>query len=125
MKQHTQQLALIHEAYNALPDMQDGFRDVAELLLDMNEKAERKHRKGSPGGYPGMSITLAAKYFVIHHLLDGWREPDRYTANDIILIRNEVLYAQACAKRFHNALTVWVCRHGVGIDSLDYVELVR
>ena len=104
---HSQQLALIDEAYNALPDMQDGFRDVAQLLCDMNVKVEREHRKGNPGGYPGMSVAAAARYFVIKHLLDGWREPDHYTVDDITSIRNEVLYAQAYAKRFRKELSGW------------------
>ena len=125
MKPHTQQLALIDEAYNALPDMQDGYRDVAERLFDMNAVGERQHRKGNPGGYPGLSVAAAARYFTIKQLLDGWREPEHYTVDDIVNVRNEVLYAQAYAKRFHKALIVWASQYGALIDELDYSKLIK
>ena len=125
MKPHTQQLALIDEAYNALPDMQDGYRDVAERLFDMNAVGERQHRKGTPGGYPGLSVAAAARYFAVKQLLDGWREPERYTVDDIVNVRNEVLYAQAYAKRFHKVLIVWASQYGCQIDQLDYSKLVK
>lgn len=125
MKKHTEQLALIHEAYNNLPDMQDGFRDVTELLLDMNEKSERRHRKPTPGGYPGISITLAAKYFVIKHLVEGWEEPDRYKIDDITNVRTEVLYAQVYAKIFYGLLRDWVKKYSESISKLNYSELVK
>ena len=122
---HTEQLNLIREAYDHLPDMRDGFRGVKELLLDMNEKSERHHRKGTPGGYPGISITLAAKYFVVKYLLEGWRKPNCYTVDDIINIRNEVLYAQAYAKRFRTELSAWVQQYEWDLDDLDYAKLVK
>ena len=122
---HTQQLALIDEAYYALPDMQDGFKDVAALLFDMSVLSERGHRKGTPGGYPGMSVASAARYFTIKYLLNGWRNPDRYTVDDITSIRNEVLYAQAYAKRFNKQLQSWAIQYGCQIDQLDYSKLVK
>ena len=125
MNHHTQQLVLIDEAYNALPDMQDGFKDVAQLLFDMNAKGERQHRKPTPGGYPGLSVASAARYFTIKHLLNGWRNPDRYTVDDITSIRNEVLYAQAYAKRFRKELNAWALKYNEGIEQMDYAKLVK
>ena len=125
MKPHTQQLALIDEAYNALPDMQDGYRDVAERLFDMNAVGERQHRKGNPGGYPGLSVAAAARYFTVKQLLESWLDPEQYTVDDIVNVRNEVLYAQAYAKRFHKALIVWASQYGALIDELDYSKLIK
>ena len=124
-KTHAEQLALIHEAFNELPEMCFGFRNVADLLLDMNEKSERRHRKASPGGYPGISVTLAAKYFVVHHLLDGYNNPRRYAIDSILNVRNEVLYAQEYAKRFRRELTEWAFKYTQPITELDYSKLVQ
>src|ERR1035437_7979450 len=125
MKHHTQQLVLIDEAYHDLPEMVDGRKDVAELIFDMNVEGERRHRKPTPGGYPGLSVAAAARYFTVKQLLDGWREPNRYTVDDIVNVRNEVLYAQAYAKRFSKVLNAWVCEYGYQIDQLDYAKLVK
>jgi len=125
MNTHTQQLALINEAFEALPDMQDGYREVVDLLSSMNLESERRHRKGQAGGYPCLSVATAARYFTIKHLLDGRREPDAYTVDDILNIRNEVLYAQAYAKRFHKELTEWATCYGADIDRLDYIQLLK
>ena len=125
MNHHTQQLVLIDEAYHDLPEMVDGRKDVAELIFDMNVEGERRHRKPTPGGYPGLSVAAAARYFTVKQLLDGWREPNRYTVDDIVNVRNEVLYAQAYAKRFSKVLNAWVCEYGYQIDQLDYSKLVK
>ena len=125
LNQHTQQLALIDEAYHALPDMQDGLKDARDLLTNMNTVSERVHRKGTPGGYPGMSVASAARYFTIKYLLNGWRNPDRYTVDDITSIRNEVLYAQAYAKRFRKELNAWALKYNEGIEQMDYAKLVK
>ena len=95
---HKQQVSVIREAFYALPDMADGWFDVRQRLFDMNKAAEKQHRSGGSLGLSnGLSIIDAAKYFVVRHLLDGWRETDRFTVDDILAIRNEVLYAQAYA----------------------------
>jgi hypothetical protein len=125
LNQHTQQLALIDEAYYALPDMQDGRKDVPELLFEMNVEGERRHRKGTPGGYPGLSVAAAARYFTVKQLLDGWREPNQYTVDDIVNVRNEVLYAQAYAKRFRKELNAWALKYNEGIEQMDYAKLVK
>jgi hypothetical protein len=122
---HTQQLDLIDEAYHNLPEMVDGFKDVAEFLFEMNVEGEHRHRKGTPGGYPGLSVAAAARYFAVKQLLDGWREPDHYTVDDIVNVRNEVLYAQAYAKRFNKQLQSWAIQYGCQIDQLDYSKLVK
>ena len=49
-KSKNSQIKLIREAYSAIPAMQDGFKDVRKYLFDLNERAERQHRKGAPYG---------------------------------------------------------------------------
>ena len=42
---HDEQLAAIHEAYNSLPEMVDGLRDVTKIIFNLCEVSERRHRK--------------------------------------------------------------------------------
>jgi len=132
---HNQQVKLIREAYSELVylNLQDGFKDVAEYLFDKNLTAERQHRKGAPYGIRhGISANDAAKLFTVEHLLEGFANPDKWTVDDILSIRNEVLYAQAYAKRFHKELTEWATKwsslflHGpTGDQPIDYAELMK
>jgi hypothetical protein len=123
---HNEQIKLIREAFNAMPDMQDGFKDVREYLYDMNNMAERRHRKGAPDGIKhGLSVIDAAKLFTVSHLLDGWAEPNKWTVDEILHIRIEVLYAQAYAKRFHKELAGWAAKYAEPFKQVDYAELQR
>jgi hypothetical protein len=119
----TQQLALIEEAFYALPEMQDGFKDAQEVIFDMCVASEKAHRKGH-GPY-NCSVGRAAMYFTVHYLLDGWQEPDHYMVDDILHIRNEVLYAQAYAKQFHKELEPWVLKCGAALQETDYCDIIK
>lgn len=122
----TQQIKTIREAFADIPDLQDGFKDVREYLFDMNEQAERRHRKGTPYGLTnGLSVKDAAKLFTVSHLLDGWKQPEKWTVEDILNVRNECLYAQAYAKRFHAELTAWAEKYQTEFAQVDYAELMK
>ncbi len=122
----SEQLKTIREAYASLPDLQDGFRDVKERLFDMNVGAERQHRKSAPNGIKhGLSIRDAAKLFVVSHLLDGWKDPEKWAVEHILSIRNECLYAQAYAKRFHVELAAWATHWQTKFTDVDYSELMK
>src|SRR5580704_1520444 len=99
----SKQVKLIREAYDSIPDLQDGFKDVREFLFDLNKQAEKRHRTGRPA--QPLTVNDAAKLFTVSHLLDGFKEPNKWSVDHIISIRNEVLYAQAYAKRFHAELS--------------------
>lgn len=118
-----QQLALIDKAFDAIPDLQDGFHSVRERLYDMDVTSERRHRNGRTGD--GLSVPKAAKLFTVKHLLDGFKEPNRFTVDDITSIRNEVLYAQAYAKRFHAELTEWASKYAQAFEQVDYAFLMK
>jgi hypothetical protein len=122
----TQQIKLIREAYDSIPDLQDGFKDVREYLFDLNETAERRHRKGAPYGIKhGLPVKDAARLFVVSHLLDGFKEPDKWSVEHITSIRTEVLYAQAYAKRFHAELTEWAQKYSEPFKQVDYADLMK
>jgi len=121
-----QQIKTIREAFSAIPDLQDGFKDVREYLFDKNEQAERQHRKGAPFGLKhGLTVKDAAKLFTVSHLLEGFKEPDKWTVDAITSIRPEVLYAQAYAKRFHKELTEWSAQWAEKFEQVDYAELMK
>jgi hypothetical protein len=123
---HIQQIKVIREAFAAIPDLQDGFKDVREYLFDKNEQAERQHRKGAPFGLKhGLCVKDAAKLFTVSHLLDGFKEPDKWTVEAILHIRTEVLYAQAYANRFHAELTEWAAKYSGQFEQVDYAELMK
>jgi hypothetical protein len=74
----TKQVKLIREAYDSIPDLQDGFKDVREFLFDLNKQAEKRHRTGRPA--QPLTFNDAAKLFTVSHLLDGHKQPDKWTA---------------------------------------------
>jgi hypothetical protein len=118
----TQQLARIDKAFNALPNLQDGFRDVSERIFDLCLASEKDHRRGH--GTYNCSARIAARYFTVKYLLDGWNDPDRYTVDHITSIRNEVLYAQVYAKNFHKELTQWAESYSAAFDAVDYYDII-
>jgi hypothetical protein len=119
----TEQIKLIREAFDEIPDLQDGFKDVREYLFDMNKEAEKRHRTGRPA--QPLTVKDAAKLFTVSHLLDGFKEPDKWSVDHIISIRNEVLYAQAYAKRFHIEFTEWAAKFSTQFEQVDYSELMK
>lgn len=119
------QIGVIRDAFRELSrvGLQDGFYDVADRLYDMNVAAEKQHRHGHAGS--PLSVKDAAKLFVVKHMLDGFREPERFSVDDIIAIRNEVLYAQAYAKRHHDELAAWAGKWAAKFEQVDYAELMK
>ena len=123
---HTEQIKLIHEAYSAIPDLQDGFRDVRSYLFDKNLAAERQHRHGVPYGMRhGITANVAAKLFTVSHLLDGFAEPTKWTVDDLLHVRTEVLYTQAYANKFHAELAEWAAKYAKPFAQVDYAALMK
>ena len=119
----SKQIETIRSAFRDIPEMYDGFREVSEHLYSMNVDAEKRHRHGVHGST--LSVKDAAKLFVVKHLLDGIAEPDRFTVSDILAIRNEVLYAQAYAKKFREKLMPWAEKWASDFEQVDYSELMK
>lgn len=123
-----EQIDTIREAFRELSrlDLYDGFYNVVDRLYDMNTEQEKRHRRGTPAGCVNkLSVKDAAKLFVVKHMLDGHKEPDRFSVDDILAIRNEVLYAQAYAKKHHTELATWAAKWAEPFEQVDYAELMK
>lgn len=121
-----EQLRTINAAFADIPDLFDGYRNVRDLLRDMSEAAERRHRKGTPNGVQNcLSVAVAARLYTVQYLLDGFAKPNLFTVDDITSVRNEVLYSQAYAKRFHNQLAPWAQRWAQLFKQVDYTKLMK
>ena len=124
----SEQLKAIKEAYSelAMLNLQDGFFEVERRLLDMNEAAERRHRKGAPNGIRhGLGVRDAAKLFTVSHLLDGWNDTHKWSVDDILNIRTECLYAQAYASRHYATLADWAKKWTPVFAEVDYAALQK
>lgn len=117
------QVKLVKEAFAAIPELQDGYRTVSERLHDMIKASEKRHRTGR--GHVGISVQIAAQLFTVKYLLDGWTQPDRFSVDDILSIRNDVLYAQAYAKKFHTELEKWALQYAHAFEQVDYAFLME
>lgn len=121
-----EQLSVIHQAYNSIPQLFDGFKEVREHLFDMNRVAERQHQKETPAGCSnGLSIADAARLFTVKYLLEGHAEPEKWTVDALLAIRLECLYAQAYAKKFHTELSVWAQTWSEKFEQVDYSALMK
>lgn len=121
------QIRLINSAYAELGrlELQDGFQDVRDCMFYMNLESERGHRKHAPDGvHHGITCALAARLFTVKYLLDGWNMPDRWNVADILMIRIEILYSQAYAKKHHKELADWAAKFTDEFEQVDYAELM-
>lgn len=122
----SEQVRTIRSAFDELGslNLQDGWYEVRDRLYDMNLAAEKQHRHGA---HPPCFLTIkdAARLFTVKHLLDGHAEPDKWTADAIIHIRTEVLYAQAYAKKHHKELAEWAAKWTAKFEEVDYAELME
>ena len=119
----SKQIDTIRGAFREIPALYDGWHEVKERQYSMNVDAEKQHRHGVTGS--PLSVKDAAKLFVVKHLLNGVAEPDRYSVDDILAIRNEVLYAQAYAKKFREKLAPWAEKWAKDFEQVDYAELMK
>lgn len=122
----SEQVRVVRSAFDELGrlGLQDGWYDVRERLYDMNLEAEKRHRHGS---HPpcGLSMKDAARLFTVSHLLDGWKQPNKWDVDAILHIRTEVLYAQAYAKKHHGQIATWAVKWTGPFEQVDYAELMK
>ncbi len=120
-----EQLALIEQAYDRLPDMQRGLVDEKTRLYRICLKGEVQHRR-SLSSRAGISKATAAKLFTVKAIAGALRQPDQYQIVDLLSVRMEFLYAQALVAKFGTEIrTAWAGLQLAQIEDLDYAELMK
>ena len=125
-----QSIKLIEDLFRAIPDSWAGFKLMRDDLFDLNQKAEKQHRKGQWSSKYNFSIANTAKYFTVMHLFEGMQaatgETKGYTIEAILHIRFECLKAQAYAITNKEKLQAWhELVKNSRFNELDYCELIK
>ena len=125
-----QSIKLIENLFRSIPDMWAGFKLMRDDLFDLNQKAEKQHRKGAYSSRYNCTVSNIAKYFTVMHLFEGMQaatgEKQGYTIEAILHIRLECLKAQAYAMENKEKLQAWYkLVQESRFNDLDYCELIK
>lgn len=120
-----QQVTLLRQAFDRLPEMRSGFRSMKDALLDILTADEKHHRQGR--GRAGISINDAAKLFAVRWIAEYMKHPHRRPAlKDYMVMRPGVFLAASLVENFEQEIRVaWM---GIDIDALlalDYAKLME
>lgn len=121
------QLLVIHTTYATIPDLEHGWSDYRQGLLNLCLEGERRHREGHPAP-AGFSRMSAARYFAVKRLWEAVQRTKPVRISEVLRVRSDYAYALALADddTFGPLLKAWV--DGVDwteFDKLDYVELMK
>lgn len=126
-----QSLVLIQDLFNRIPyTVQSGFKTAQDDLYQLNQAAEKQHRKGAYSSRYNCPVNTIAKYFTVMHLFEGMQaatgEKQGYTIEAILHIRFECLKAQAYAMTNKEKLQAWFeLVQNSRFNELDYCELIK
>jgi len=117
----------ISDAYNAFRCL-DNLTHTAyrQEIFDLEKNYEKGHRKFCDGRKYGLSVTDAAKYWTVRHLLDAFRNEEAYTIKDYLHVKKSIIYSQSVTlnyrKHFFKALEEFCI---TSFDALDYCEMAE
>lgn len=121
------QLAIIRRAYDSVPDFQEGFTHLTNVMLDTALVGEKRHRNGRPAvrNFPAL---YAARYFVVKWLLDAATTTTPPRLSDYLSLRTECFMAAAIAdsERHGPLLREWAgkAEWRGEFNALDYVTMM-
>lgn len=126
----SQQTSIINGAYEALPEMQQGFSDVTREGLFAFAATERDHRRTfGPRPLPHFSVVTAARLHLVRWLARyATGETPIPTTAEYLEFRPDVFLAGAIAAKFGpDILAAW---RAAGIDpaqviALDYGQMME
>lgn len=122
----TKQRKIIADGYSRLYGLNFvRWEHYRESLFKIERDYEKRHRSGQYGRAHGMTISDAAKYFAVKHILDALEKPDRYTVADTLHIKASAIMAQALVAEYKDRIAEMM----EGFDAeafaaLDYVEMI-
>lgn len=125
-----QSIKLIENLFRSIPDTWASHKLMRDDLFDLNQKAEKQHRKGAYSSRYNCTVSNIAKYFTVMHLFEGMQaatgEKQGYTIEAILHIRFECLKAQAYAMENKEKLQAWFkLVKESRFNELDYCELIK
>jgi|TARA_B100001094_G_scaffold7224_2_gene6480 hypothetical protein len=116
----------ILDAYNAFRNLDNlTHKPYRQEIFDLEKNYEKMHRKFC-GGRQGLSVTVAAKYWTVRHLLDAFRNPGAYTVKDCLHVKKSIIYAQSVALNYRKPFFKALDEFCVSMfDDLDYCEMTE
>jgi hypothetical protein len=121
------QKKLIADAYNSFRGLDNithtAYRDE---IFNLEKKYEKQHRNYCSGRVFGLSVSDAAKYWTVRHLIDAFRDPETYTTKDYLHVKKSVFNAQAVVLNYGDKMASMVEGFNVeAFDALDYSDLAE
>lgn len=116
----------IRKAFDALDVLNTkAMRNYREVLLDLNLKEERNHRKHETDAF-ALTVRDAAKLhsvvWIARYLSNAQQMP---ALKGILSLRSSCIYAAACVDQYGAELLTALTPHDIGyLADLDYAELV-
>lgn len=126
MKTKTQKpAAIITKAFDAIPDIYDGFRTIRERIFDVAYKSEKAYRTDRRA-IPGFTAADAARFFVVRWLAGYTTGRDAMpTISEISHMRLDVVLAASYAAEHHDRLLSWAESVPAEFLALDYAALMK
>ncbi len=100
-----------------------GWGNPVKNMLAMNTADEKQHR-GNDRARFNCTITEAAKYFTVKHILDGATE--RHAVKDILHIRLSCYHGEAIATEWKSEIDAVISADDrAAFSLLDYVKMIE
>jgi len=124
----SKQKKLILSGFDRLHPLTAENIDGRRRIYDLERNYEKMHRNFCSGReYPASApMSLTAKYLAVRCILAPlFDDPDRYSVEDILDIKESIIWGQALANKYRDQLL----KSFKGFDleafnKLDYVEMV-
>ena len=123
----TAQKKLISKAFNSFRRLDNiTHTPYREELFRLEKNYEKRHRKFCSGRSYGLSVSDAAKYWTVCHLLDAYDKPDTYDVSDYLDVKTSIFTAQAIALNYPDMLELAFLEFDRSeFEALDYCKLME
>ena len=124
----SKQKKLILSGFDRLDPLTAENIDGRRRIYDLERKNESNHRLFCSGReYPASApMSLTAKYWSVKHILTPlFDDPNRYSVEDILDIKESIIWGQALANKYRDQLLESFKGFDlIAFNELDYVEMV-
>jgi hypothetical protein len=123
----TAQKKLISKAFNSFRSLDNiTHTPYREELFRLEKDYEKRHRKTFFDRSYGLSVSDAAKYFTVCHLLEAYDKPDRYDVSDYLDVKKSIFAAQSIALNYPDILELAFLEFDRSeFEALDYCKLME